>query len=57
MLDASDQIAVVRRLEAECPSLEEAGCKVGIGVATGADQVFIGPYDGSMSSLIANFRS
>jgi hypothetical protein len=25
--------------------LEEAGCKVGIGVATGADKVFIGPFD------------
>lgn len=45
MLDASDLMTVVRRLEAEYPSLEEAGCKVGIGVATGADQVFIGPYD------------
>ncbi len=45
MLDASDLMTVVRRLEAECPSLEEAGCKVGIGVATGADHVFIGPYD------------
>ncbi len=45
LLDASDLMTVVRRLEADYPSLEEAGCKVGIGVATGADQVFIGPYD------------
>ncbi len=45
MLDASDMMVVVRRLEAEYPGLEEAGCKVGIGVATGADQAFIGPYD------------
>jgi hypothetical protein len=45
MLHAPDQLTVVRRIEADYPTLEEAGCKVGIGVATGADQVFIGPFD------------
>ena len=45
MLDAPDQLTVVRRLETDYPTLEETGCKVGIGVATGADQVFIGPFD------------
>ena len=45
MLEAPDQLSLVRRLEAEYPTLEETGCKVGIGVATGADQVFIGPLD------------
>jgi len=45
ILESSDQLALVRRLEAAFPGLEEAGCKVGIGVATGADQAFIGPYD------------
>lgn len=45
MLDAPDQLDVMRRIEAEFPTLEEAGCKVGIGVATGADQVFIAPFD------------
>lgn len=45
MLEASDQVALVRRLEADFPTLEEAGCRVGIGVATGADEVFIAPYD------------
>ena len=45
ILESSDQLAVVRRLEAEFPTLEEAGCKVGIGVATGADKAFIGPFD------------
>lgn len=45
ILDSSDQLAVIRRLEATFPSLEEAGCKVGIGVATGADKAFIGPMD------------
>ena len=45
ILESFDQLAVVRRLEAEFPTLEEAGCKVGIGVATGADKQFIGPFD------------
>jgi hypothetical protein len=45
ILESFDQLAVVRRLEAEFPSLEEAGCKVGIGVATGADKEFIGRFD------------
>lgn len=45
MLEAPDQLALIRRLEADYPTLEEAHCKVGIGVATGADQVFIAPYD------------
>lgn len=39
------ELDLIRRLEAEFPSLEEAGCKVGIGVATGADNVFIAPFD------------
>ena len=43
--DAQPSLALVRRLEAEFPTLEEAGCSVGIGVATGADKVFIGPMD------------
>ena len=45
VLDAADQLGMVRRLETELPTIEAAGCKVGIGVATGADQVFIGPFD------------
>jgi hypothetical protein len=32
-------------MEAAFPTLEEAGCKVGIGVATGADKVYIGQMD------------
>lgn len=44
-LGANDQRALVRRLEASFPTIEEAGCKVGIGVATGADRVFIAPFD------------
>lgn len=45
ILESSDQLALVRRLEQDFPTLEEAGCKVGIGVATGADQAYIGLYD------------
>jgi hypothetical protein len=45
MLEAPHQLRLMRRLESDYPTIEEAGCKVGIGVATGADQVFIGPYD------------
>lgn len=45
MLEAPDQLALIRRLEAEHPTLKDADCRVGIGVATGADQVFIGLYD------------
>ena len=36
---------VVRELEARLPALEQAGCRVGIGVATGADSIFVGAYD------------
>ena len=42
ILESSDQMALVRRLESTYPTIEEAGCKVGIGVATGADSAYIG---------------
>ncbi len=45
ILASSDRLALVRRLERDFPALEAVGCKVGIGVATGADQAFIGPFD------------
>ena len=44
LLESSAQIALIRRLEKQFPKLEETGCKVGIGVATGADQAFIDDY-------------
>ncbi|MDE2774274.1 MAG: Eco57I restriction-modification methylase domain-containing protein [Gemmatimonadota bacterium] len=46
ILDHPDRLKLVRQMERRLPSLEEAGCRVGIGVATGADRAFIGPYDG-----------
>ena len=45
ILESSGLLDLVRRLEGAFPTLEEAGCKVGIGVATGADSAFIGKYD------------
>lgn len=44
LLESFDQMAIIRRLEGTFPLLEEVGCKVGIGVATGADKAFIGDY-------------
>jgi hypothetical protein len=45
VLASSETLALMRRLEAELPTIEQAGCKVGIGVATGADEAFIGRFD------------
>lgn len=44
LIESGDQLALLRRLEKQFPLLEETGCKVGIGVATGADKVFIADY-------------
>ena len=40
-LDCVDDWLLVKELERKYPSLDDAGCKVGIGVATGADRVFV----------------
>ncbi len=45
LLESSEQMKLIRRLEKQFPRLEQVGCKVGIGVATGADQAFIGDFD------------
>lgn len=45
LLESSDQMLLIRRIESQLPSLEQAGCKVGIGVATGADKAFIGDFE------------
>ena len=44
LLESSDQMSLIRRIESQFPALEQAGCKVGIGVATGADKAFIGNF-------------
>lgn len=45
LLDDVPRLKLLRRLESSFPTLEQAGCKVGIGVATGCDRVFIGDFD------------
>ncbi len=45
LLENFDALALVRRLEAKLPTIEDAGCKVGIGVATGADKAFLGDFE------------
>lgn len=45
LLDDLPHRHLLRRLEADFPSLEDAGCRVGIGVATGCDRVFIGDFE------------
>jgi hypothetical protein len=44
LLDCAKQCHLIRKLEDTFPLLEQVGCKVGIGVATGSDQVYIGSY-------------
>ncbi|MEQ1440662.1 TaqI-like C-terminal specificity domain-containing protein [Fontimonas sp. SYSU GA230001] len=45
LLESSDQMALIRRIEQQFPAIEQSGCRIGIGVATGADKAFIGPFD------------
>ena len=45
VLQVSDTTHLVRRMEQAFPALEETGCKVGIGVATGADLVYVARFD------------
>lgn len=40
---SADSLTLVRRLEDQFPLIEETGCKIGIGLATGADDVYIAP--------------
>jgi hypothetical protein len=44
LLDDVPRLKLLRRMEADWPTLEQAGCRVGIGVATGCDRVFIGDF-------------
>ncbi len=45
LLEPSGQMDLVRRLEGIFPLIEDTSCKVGIGVATGADHVYISKFD------------
>ena len=44
LFSATSKLALLRRIEEQFPLLEDTGCKVGIGVATGADKAFIAPF-------------
>ena len=45
ILDHTAPVQLLRRLERTLPTVEESGLKVGIGVASGADKIFIGEYE------------
>jgi len=42
LMNITSELTLLRHLEEDYPLLEEEGCKVGIGVATGCDSIFIG---------------
>ncbi len=44
LIDCISQLKLIRKLEQHFLPLEKAGCKVGVGVATGNDKVFIKNY-------------
>ncbi|MDR1238381.1 MAG: N-6 DNA methylase [Propionibacteriaceae bacterium] len=45
LLQSNGRQAIISELESRLGTLEQVGCRVGIGVATGADKVFIGKLD------------
>lgn len=45
LLSTSASLVVINDLESRFPTVVEAGCRVGIGVATGADKAYIGQLD------------
>ncbi|MCR2799489.1 Eco57I restriction-modification methylase domain-containing protein [Microbacterium sp. zg-Y818] len=45
LLSTSASLAIISDLESRFPTLVETGCRVGIGVATGADKAYIGPFE------------
>lgn len=44
LLSTSASLVVIQDLESRFPTVVEAGCRVGIGVATGADKAYIAPF-------------
>ena len=45
LLDCAKQLKLIRELESRFTPLEGTGCRVGIGVASGCDRVYIAPYN------------
>jgi hypothetical protein len=45
LIESTENLTLIRRIESECYPLEQVGCKVGIGVATGADKIYVIDYE------------
>lgn len=45
LLELGEEFERLREWERRFPPLEQAGCRVGIGVASGADEIFVQPAD------------
>ncbi|KAB1658149.1 Eco57I restriction-modification methylase domain-containing protein [Pseudoclavibacter sp. CFCC 11306] len=45
LLSVSPKVAVITELESRFPTVVESGCRIGIGVATGADKAYIGAFE------------
>ncbi|MDR0966725.1 MAG: Eco57I restriction-modification methylase domain-containing protein [Myxococcales bacterium] len=45
LLDAPAMLQCIRSLESRLPTLEESGARIGIGVATGSDHIYIGDFE------------
>jgi hypothetical protein len=45
LFSTDSKMLLIRNLEQKFPRLEDTGCKVGIGVATGADKAFISDFN------------
>ena len=45
LLSVSHSLPIIRHMESRFPTLQEEGCRIGIGVATGNDKAYIGPFD------------
>ena len=45
LLSITHLLPIIRHMESGFPTLGEAGCRIGIGVATGNDKAFIAPFD------------
>lgn len=45
LLGDASRTTLLRRIEREFPSVEDAACRVGIGVATGCDRVYVDDFD------------
>lgn len=45
LLNITHLLPIIRHMESNFPTLGDAGCRIGIGVATGNDKAFIAPFE------------